>query len=74
MCSTREPDFCKQIFQWHDETQDKYTFEIFVLPINNAKNVEEMRFHIDAAMLKYRQNTSNSCCFRILESAFESIN
>ena len=68
MCSTREPDFCKHIFQWHDETQDKYTFEIFVLPINNAKNVEEMGFRIDVAMLKYLQITSYSCCFGNLAS------
>ena len=62
MCSTSEPDFYKQIFQRHDETQDKYTFEIFVLPIGNDKNVEEMRFHIDAAMLKYCERISDSSC------------
>ena len=49
-------------------------FKFFVVPIGNAKNVEEMKFHIDAPMLKYRQNTLNSCCFSSLLSAFDSIN
>ena len=60
--------------QRHDETQDKNIFKMFVVPINNAKNVEEMKFHIDAPMLKYCQSTSNSCCFSSLESEFDSIN
>ena len=66
--STNEPNLYKNCFQRHDETQDKYTFEIFVLPINNAKTVEEMGFHIDAAMLKYCESTSYSCCFGNLAS------
>ena len=33
-----------------------------------------MRFNIDAPMLKYFQNTSNSCCFSSLSSAFKSTN
>ena len=33
-----------------------------------------MRFNIDAPMLKYRQNTSNSCCFGSLASYFEITN
>ena len=47
---------------------------MFVVPIRNAKNVEEMKFNIDAPMLKYCQNTSNSCCFSSLASVFDSIN
>ena len=39
-----------------------------------AKNVEEMKFHIDALMLKYFQITSNSSFQSSLASAFESIN
>ena len=52
----------------------KLAFKIFVVPISNAKNVEEMNFYIDALMLKYCQNTSISFCFNILASAFESTN
>ena len=47
---------------------------MFVVLIGNAKNVEEMKFHIDVPMRKYRQSTSNGCCFSSLESTFESIN
>ena len=47
---------------------------MFLVTIGNAKNVEEISFNIDAPILKYRQNTSNSCCFVILASAFGSIN
>ena len=47
---------------------------MFVVPISNAKNVEEMKFHIDAPMLKYWQSKLNSCCFSSLESSFDSIN
>ena len=36
--------------------------------------MEEITFHIDSPMIKYHQNTSNSCCFVILVSSFESIN
>ena len=55
--STHETGFYKKIFQRHDETQDKFTFKNFVVPIANAKNVEEINFHIDAPMLKYLPNT-----------------
>ena len=47
---------------------------MFVVPIINVKNVEKMKFNTDAPILKYRQNTLNSCCFSSLASAFESIN
>ena len=72
--STHEPDFYNKMFQRHDETQDTNTFKMFVVPIRNSKNVEEMKFHIDIPMLKYYQNTPNSCCFSSLVSAFDSIN
>ena len=47
---------------------------MFVVPITNAKNVEEMKFHINSPILKYRQSTSNSCCFSSLVSYFDIIN
>ena len=47
---------------------------MFVVPIGNAKNVEEIKFNTDDPMLKYRHNTSNSSCFGILASSFESVN
>ena len=72
--STRDSDFYKKTFQRHDETQGTNAFKMFVFPIGNAKNVKEIRFHIDVPLLKYHQNTSNSCCFSSLASAFDSIN
>ena len=72
--STNEPNLYKNCFQRHDETQDKNTFKMFLFPIGNSKNMEEMKFHIDAPMLKYRQSTSNSCRFSSLVSAFDCIN
>ena len=36
--------------------------------------MQEIKFHIDAPMLKYCQITSNSCCFSILASDFDITN
>ena len=66
MCRTSEPDFYKKISQRHDETQDTNTFKIFLVPIGNAKNVEDMKFNINAPILKYRKSTSNICSFSSL--------
>ena len=47
---------------------------MFGVPIGNAKFVEEMKFYSKSPMLKYRQNSLNSCCFISLASDFDSIN
>ena len=65
--------YTRKIFQRHDETQDTNTFKMFVAKIGNAKNVDGLNFHIDAQMLKYCQNISNSCYFISLVSTFDSI-
>ena len=72
--SSCEPDFYKEIFQSHDDTQDDNTFKTFQVPIGNAKCVESLVFKNDAPIIKYCQKTLNSCCFSSLESAFASIN
>ena len=72
--SSREPDFYKNFFQSHDDTQDDNTFKKFQVPIGNAKCVESFKFQNDAPILKYCQKTLNSCCFSSLASAFDSIN
>ena len=46
---------------------------MLVVPIDYAKNVEKMNFNTDTPMFKYCQNTSNSCYFSDLVSAFEII-
>ena len=72
--STCEPEFYNKIFQIHYEIQYQNIFKMFLVLIGNNKNVEEMKFHIDDPILKYCQSTSNSCCFSILASAFDTIN
>ena len=37
--------------------KDTNKFKMFVVPIGYAKDTEEMKFNIDAAMLKYCQST-----------------
>ena len=68
MFSTHEPNFIKKN-QSNDETQDTNTLKFVLVPISNAKNVEEIKFKIYSPMIKYIQNTSNSCCFSSLASA-----
>ena len=70
---TCEPDIYKKPFQIHDYTQDTNTLLLFQVPIENSKCVEIFKFHNDAPMLKYCQNSLNSCCFSSLSSAFASI-
>ena len=53
--SSREPDFCKKLFQSHDNTQDNNIFKSFQVPIGNAKCVESFKFQNDAPILKYCQ-------------------
>ena len=48
--------------------------KLFEVPIGNTKCVEEMKFHIKDPMLKYFQNSLNSCIFGSLSSSFDSIN
>ena len=47
---------------------------MFVVSIRNAKNVQKIKFHSDAPMLKYYQSTSKICCFSGLAPYFDIIN
>ena len=49
------------------------TYQIFRLPIGNAKITRKVQFHPEAPVMKYHQNTSNSCCLSSLESPFHCI-
>ena len=64
----------KELFQSHDNTQDTNTFKSFQVPIVNSKCVETFKFHNDSPILKYYQNSLNSCCLSSLMSAFDGIN
>ena len=71
--STCEPDFYKKPFQIHNNTEDKYIYIIFQVPIGNLKGVEKFKFQNDAPMLKYSQKSLNNCCFCSLEPALDII-
>ena len=47
---------------------------IFGLPIGNVKITRKLQFHPAAPVIKYYQNTSNSCCLSSLLSTFHCIN
>ena len=49
---TREPDFYKETFSKHDDTQDINTFKSCQVTIVNAKCVESFKFRNDAPILK----------------------
>ena len=55
--STHDPDLYRNCFQSHEDTQDTNTFKKFQVPIGNSKIVENFKFHNDAPMLKYYQNS-----------------
>ena len=52
---------------------DTKTYQIFGVPIGNAKITRKVRFHPASPVIKYHQKTYNSCCLSSLESAFHCI-
>ena len=62
------------MYQTKNRGDDTKTFQIFGVPIGNTKITREVQFHLAATVMKYHQNTYNSCCLSILESAFHCIN
>ena len=71
--STGEPNFYRNLFQIHDNTQYTKLFKMFQVPIGNSKYVENYKFHNDAPLLKYCQKSMNSFCFSSLTSSFAGI-
>ena len=49
------------------------TYKLFEVPIGNTKITEKIEFHPKAPVLKYHQESSNSCCLTSLASAFHII-
>ena len=43
---TREPEFCRKLFQRHDDTQDTNAFKIYQVPIGISKYVEKLSFTV----------------------------
>ena len=53
--------------------KDTNTFKMFEVTIINSKCAENLNLYSDTQMLNYRKKLLNSCCFRSLSSAFDSI-
>ena len=70
---TCEPDFYRKIYQIKLRGDDTKTYQIFGVPIGNAKITRKSQFHPAAPVIKYHQNSSNGCCFSSLASAFNYI-
>ena len=67
---TREPDFYRKMYRTKFRGDGTKIYQIFGVPIGNAKITRKLQFHPAAPVVKYHQNTSNSCCLSSLASAF----
>ena len=65
--------FLNKIYQVNIKVQDMKQYQLFIVPIGNAKITEIIEFHPESPMLKYHQESSNSFCLSNLSSAFYSI-
>ena len=68
--SKREPQFYKSLFQINIEVQAEIIYHIFSVTIGNAKETGELEYNIQAPLVAYHHNASNSCCFSSLASEF----
>ena len=50
------------------------THQTFGVPIGNEKITRKVQFRPTAPVIKYQQNTSDSCCLGSLASLFHYIN
>ena len=70
---TREPDYYKKLCQTKFRGDNTKTYQIFGVPIGNAKMTLKVQFHPELPLIKYHQKSSNSCCLSSLASAFHCI-
>ena len=67
---TREPYFYKRNYDTKfrgDKTQNYQKFEV---QIGNARMNQNITFSTEAPLIKYHQESYNSCCLSSLSSAF----
>ena len=57
---TSEPDFYRKLNQNKFRGNDTKIFQIFGVPISNAKIKIKIQFHTAAPVMKYHQKTYNS--------------
>ena len=70
---TCELDFYKTLYQKRVRGNDTKTYQLFAVPIGNAKKTYEIKFHPEEPVIKYHQKLSNICCLSSLASAFHSV-
>ena len=70
---TSEPDFYRKLYQNKFGGNDTKIFQIFGVPISNAKITRKVQFHTAAPVMKYHQKTYNSCFLGSLPSDFYCI-
>ena len=70
---THEPDLYRKLYQTKFRVDDTKTYQIFGVPIGNAKIARNAQFHPAAKLIKYHHNTYNISCLSSLESAFQCI-
>ena len=68
------PDSYRELYQTKFIRDDTKMFQIFGVPIGNAKITRKVQFHLVAPVIKYLQKTYNSCCLSSLEPAYQCIN
>ena len=67
---TRKPQFYKRLFQSNIQGQARAKYPTFTFSIENAKETDEVEYNYKAPIVEYHQNSSNSCYFSSLASAF----
>ena len=70
---TSEPDFYRKLYQNKFGGNDTKIFQIFGVPISNAKITRKIQFHPAALVIEYHQKSSNSSYLSILASVFHFI-
>ena len=62
---TSEPDFYRKLFQTKFRGDDTKTFQIFGVPIGNAKITRKVQFQPVAPVIKCHQKTFIASCLRL---------
>ena len=71
---TCEPDLYRELYKTKLSGDDTKIFQIFGVPIGNAKITRKVQFHLAAPVMNYHPKTYNSCCLSTLASDFHCIN
>ena len=70
---TCKPYLYRELYQTKFRRDDTKIFQIFGVPIGNAKITRTLQFRLAAPVMKYLQRTSNSCCLSSFASAVHCI-